>query len=215
MKRLLPLLLLLAGFAHAETQYISDSLTTTLRANPVGDAKVVGNPLSAGNPVELLQRSPDGRWARVRFQQYEGWLPATQLQREPGARDRLQEMQARVDAMTREHRAAIEQAQKLEADSQDLRAALARAQEDRDNALRQFGDLKIDSAGPQQLARRNNQLQQEVTALTVDNERLQAEVDRLGADQRTRFFFYGGLLVLLALFMGWLLARQSGRRAGW
>ena len=215
---LLLLLLLLAlapAAALAETQYVSDALTVTLRNNPVSDGKPVGTPLAAGNPVDVLQRSPDGRWARVRFQQYEGWLPTAQLQRDPGARDRLQDLQGRLDAMTREHESAIARARQLESDNEALKAQLAQTQAERDAALREFGDLKINAANPQQLAARSNSLQAQVAQLTIDNERLQAEITRQDADRSTRFFLYGGLLVLLALFMGWLLARPARRAGGW
>lgn len=202
--------------AHAEIQYISDSQSITLRSNPVNDAKVVGNPLVSGNPVEVLQRSPDGRWARVRFQQVEGWLPAGYLQREQAARDRLLELQARYDALDREQRTGGGRLKELEAEVQSLRAALQQAQAERDTALAQLGDLKLVAAGPEKLAASNQALNSRAAQLSVDNERLQAEVLRLTQDEKSDFFLYGGLVVFGGIVVGWLMARQTGRRSsGW
>lgn len=202
--------------AHAEIQYISDSQSITLRSNPVNDAKAVGNPLVSGNPVEVLQRSPDGRWARVRFQQVEGWLPAGYLQREQAARDRLLELQARYDALDREQRTGGGRLKELEAEVQSLRAALQQAQAERDTALAQLGDLKLVAAGPEKLAASNQVLTGRATQLAVDNERLQAEVLRLTQDEKSDFFLYGGLVVFGGIVVGWLMARQTGRRSsGW
>ena len=213
---LVAVLAAVAGPAHAEIQYITDTLNTPLRANPVNDAKLVGAPLASGNPVEVLQHSPDGKWARVRFQQTEGWLPANFLQKEQAARDRLLELQARFDALDREQRTGGGQIKDFEAEVQSLRASLQQAQAERDVALAQLGDLKLSAAGPQKLAASNQSLSARSTELAIDNERLKAEVDRLGHDQKASFFFYGGLVVFGGMFVGWLMARQSGRRSsGW
>lgn len=200
----------------AETQYITDSLTVTLRASPVNDAKVVGTPLVSGNPVDVLQRSPDGKWARVRFQQHEGWLPATMLQREQAAHDRLQELQARFDAMDREQKTGGARSEEMTAELQSLRAALTQAQDERNTALQQLAELKIGAAGPQQISANNRTLAGQVAELKIEKEKLAAEVARLADDQRADFLFYGALVVFGGMLVGWLMARQSGRRSsGW
>lgn len=213
---LLPAVLLIAGPAAAETQYITDQLSVTLRASPVGDARAVGAPLTSGNPVDVLQRSPDGKWVRVRFQQVDGWLPASQLQATQGARDRLQELQGRLDAANRELRSTQEQLQAAKSDIQAADTALALARTERDAALQQLGDLRIGAAGPQQISAANQTLNQRITELKIDNEKLAAEAARLADDQRADFLLYGALIVFGGMLAGWLTARQSGRRSsGW
>lgn len=210
-------LIAIAAPALAEIQYVTDSLTVQLRASPVNDAKAVGNPLTSGNPVEVLQRSPDGKWARVRFQQVEGWLPASYVQKDQAARDKLLELQARFEQLDREQKTGGGQLKDFEAEVQSLRASLQQAQAERDIALQQLGDLKLTAAGPQKLAASNQALNTRATELAIDNERLRAEADRLAHDQKASFFFYGGLVVFGGMLVGWLMARQStGRRSsGW
>jgi len=210
------MLLVATGFARAEIQYITDQVATPLRANPVGDGKIVGKPLVTGNPVEVLQRSPDGKWARVRFQQVEGWLPANYLQKDQAAQDRLLELQARFDAMSREQKTGGSRVGDLEAEVQSLRASLEQVQNERDTALAQLGDLKMSAAGPQKLAATNQSLSIHATKLAIDNERLKTEVERLTASESAHFLFYGGLIVFGGVVIGWLMARQQGgRRSGW
>jgi len=201
--------------AAAEPGYITDRVSVTLRTNPVNDAKTVGEPLTSGHPVDVLQRSPDGKWARVRFQQVEGWIPGNMVQREQAARDRLAELQARFDALDREQKTGGTRLVDLEAEVQALRASLAQAQSERDTALRQLGDLKLAAAGPQQLAATNQELNARAVELDVDNERLKAEVERLAEEESSDFLLYGGLIVFGGVFIGWLLGRQPGRRSGW
>ncbi len=202
--------------AHAENQYITDTVTISLRSNPVNDAKIIGSPLTSGHPVELLQRSPDGKWARVRFQQLEGWLPATYLQKEQAARDRLLELQARFDALSRGQKTGDTKGQDSAVEMQALRASLQQVQRERDTALQQLGELKLTAAGPEKIAASNFTLTEKATQLSIDNERLTAEVARLRDEDRSDFFFYGGLIVFGGIFIGWLMARQSGRRSpGW
>ena len=209
-------LVLAAAPARAEVQYITDNLTVTLRANPVNDAKAIGTPLSSGSPVDVLQRSPDGKWARVRFQQVEGWVNANLLQKDQAARDRLAELQARFNAVDSEQKTGGSRLKDLEAEVQSLRAALTQAQSERDIALAQLGDLKLNAAGPQQLASSNRELNTRAVALAIDNEKLSNEVQRLADTERADFLLYGGLIVFAGVVIGWLLARQPGRRSsGW
>lgn len=208
--------LLAAGMARAEPAYITDSITVTLRSGPVSDAKNVGNPLSSGTPVDVLQRSPDGKWARVRFQQTEGWMAAGMLQKEQVARDRISELQARFDALSREQKTGGTQVKDLQAEVQSLRAALTQAQSERDTALQQLGELKLNAAGPEQLAASNRSLNTRAIELGVDNERMKAEIGRLAQSERADFLLYGGLVVFGGVVIGWLLARLPGRRSsGW
>lgn len=208
-------LLAAAGSPAAEPGYITDRISTPLRVNPVTDAQTVGEPLSSGMPVEILQRSPDGKWARVRFQQMEGWLPGNLLQSTQAARDQLAELQARYDALAREQKGEDGQMKDLQAEVQALRAQLSQAKADRDTALRQLGDLKFDSAEPQQLAASNRQLGERASQLDIDNERMSNEIRRLEDDHSSSFLLYGGLIVFGGVVIGWLLGRQPGRRSGW
>ncbi len=199
----------------AEPGYITDRISTPLRVNPVNDAKTVGEQLISGTPVDILQRSPDGKWARVRFQQVEGWLPANLLQSGQTARDQFAELQARYDALAREQKGEGGQMKDLQAEVQALRAQLAQMTADRDTALKQLGDLKFDSAEPQKLATSNQQLGARTTQLGIDNERMSNEIHRLEEDHSSSFLLYGGLIVFGGVVIGWLLGRQPGRRSGW
>lgn len=202
--------------AAAETFYVTDVLTTPLRSSPVNDAKTVGTGLQSGNAVDVVQRSPDGKWARVRTPQGEGWVQAHLLQKEPGARGLLEELQSRHDALAREHRAAQERLTVLEADKQALVASIGQAHQERDTALQQLAELRIGAAGPQQISDNNRALATELGVLKVEREKLAAEVARLADDQRADFLLYGGLVVFGGLVAGWLMARQAGRRSsGW
>lgn len=204
--------LLFSPVAQAENQYITDSITINLRSNPVNDAKIIGKALTSGNPVEVLQRSPNGKWARVRFQQMEGWLPAEFLQKEQAASDRLLELQERFNALSHGSGNETVQSKNMEIELQTLRTSLQQLQRERDAALRQLVDLKMTSAGPSELAAAKTALEAKRTQLSIDNERLAVEVARLNDSERSDFLFYGGLIVFGGMIAGWLMARLSGRR---
>lgn len=218
-RRLLPAvllpLLLAAAPAQAEIQYITDSLSVQLRNTPASDGKLLPVPVRSGNPVEVLQRSPDDKWARVRFQQTEGWLAASYLQKEQSAHDRLLELQGRHDALVREHDTAAARLKELDVELQTLRAGQAQLQEERDTALRQLGELKLNAAGPTQLAASNRSLGEKATLLAIENEKLQVEVDRLRHERSADFLLYGVLGALACVVAGWVMARSGRRSSGW
>lgn len=218
MKRLLlpatAALLLAATQAGAETLYVSEALATPLRASAAGDGRQLAQ-VPAGTAAEVLQRSPDGKWVRVRIGGQEGWLPAADLQAQPAARERMSELQVRNDTLQREKQVLETRVRDLEFEAQTLRTSNTQLALERDSALAQLGDLRLVAAPGEQTVTTQRALTEQVQTLAIDRERLQAEVERLRADRESTFFFYGALVVFVALFVGWIIAGQAGQRRKW
>ena len=82
---------LLPAWAQAETAYVTDKLTVTLRASQAENSAAVKT-LEASAALEVLERAE--RHARVRDKQgAEGWLEARLLSPEPAARAQLAKSQ--------------------------------------------------------------------------------------------------------------------------
>lgn len=206
--------LLLTAHAGAETLYVSEALATPLRASSAGDARQVAL-VPAGTAAEVLQRSPDGKWVRVRIGGQEGWLPAADLQSQPAARERLSELQVRNDTLQREKQLLETRLRDLEFEAQTLRTSNTQLVQERDSALAQLGDLRLVAAPGEQTVSTQRALTEQAQSLAIEKERLQAEVERLRADRESTFFFYGALVVFVALLVGWVIARQAGQRRKW
>jgi uncharacterized protein YgiM (DUF1202 family) len=95
MKRAIILLMLSAAVsAHAETAYVTERLTTTLRSTQVEGSPAVKS-LESGAALEVLERVE--RMARVRDAQgAEGWIESRFLAATPPARAQLERMQAEL-----------------------------------------------------------------------------------------------------------------------
>lgn len=103
---------LLPAWAQAETAYVTDKLTITLRASQAENSAAVKT-LEAGAALEVLERTE--RHARVRDKQgAEGWIEARQLSPEPAARAQLaksQEELAKTRALLAQAQAQLAKAQ--------------------------------------------------------------------------------------------------------
>ena len=86
---LLIVLMLTAVAASAQTRYVSDELTITLRTGPSTQNQILRN-LTSGAAVEVLQELPDEGYTRVRTTDgTEGWVISRYLQTERIAAQRL------------------------------------------------------------------------------------------------------------------------------
>ncbi len=106
--------LLVSALAHAETRYVSDTLTLNLRDAPASTAGVLPPSLSSGDAVEVLRRDPESAYLEVVTEDgRQGWLHGQYLVATPVARDRLQAAEERIAALEgtiAEQRAALDAA---------------------------------------------------------------------------------------------------------
>ena len=113
---------LLPAWAQAETAYVTDKLTITLRASQAENSAAVKT-LEAGAALEVLERTE--RHARVRDKQgAEGWIELRLLGPEPAARAQLAKSQEELTKT----RAQLAQAQAQLAKAQAANPAPPAAQ---------------------------------------------------------------------------------------
>lgn len=203
--------LLFATGSLADTRYISDRLTQSLRESPCADCAVKFQ-VSAGTEVTLLDTDPFG-WAQVQTSDGKtGWLPSAQLMFQPAARTQLEEFQQRVDALHIELNSLKQQLESATRERDHLRADLENLSgEEGDRftelvALRQqveqTDNLILQN---QELLKNNNMVQGQLDVLTASNEQLQSS-------QNQTWFLYGTIALFLAAILAALLPHLKPRK---
>src|SRR5690606_4033082 len=109
---------LFSAAVFGQTRYVSDNIPVMLRTGPSLEYRIIRR-LSAGARVEVLREENDFTQVRVASDGTEGWLETHFLQAEPIARERLA-------AAERNLTAARERVQELEAQVAALTEELAR-----------------------------------------------------------------------------------------
>ncbi|HEX7037405.1 MAG TPA: TIGR04211 family SH3 domain-containing protein [Pseudomonadales bacterium] len=221
----LPAFLLLAGLltvlglsapapADAETAWVSDELIINFRSIPASNGRIL-KLLPAGTRLEVIERQPEGEWARVRTQGGdEGWVEQQYLVREPIAAHRLEAANREVERLTRtvadlrEQLAGVQAARtQAEQSSSNLTGEVSRLEQELAEIKRISSSALETAAENQRLNELNARLRQELDALVEER-------DELVANSRQRWMMIGGGLVLGGLVLG-MIVKSRPRRSAW
>lgn len=206
------LVLLMTGQVTAQTRYITDINYVPMRTGPGNEYRIIHRGLRTGTALVLLEENAGNGFSRVRNGEQEGFVPTQYLMDRPPAFRQLP--------------AALEQAQKVEADNQTLEKML----DERDGQLRdatvelekakerwqqqqiEMKRLADISAEPLAIERRNQQLVEENEQLKNQLQVLQVENHQLAKDTSLRWYLFGGGTIVLGILLGLFLPMLKVRK---
>jgi SH3 domain protein len=204
--------LLWMSVAHAQTMYVTDDLTITLRTGPSQQNRIIAN-LDSGESVEVLERDESNGYSRVRVRDSgdEGWVLTRYLESEPSAVDALAAARSELSA-ARTRIGALEQ---------DLAAANAQLAEahtqlddtsaNRESIAAELADIREASASVLELRDQNESLRRRNNELTAETESLGESVRQLGSRSQQNWFLIGALVLFAGIIIG-LIAPSLRRR---
>lgn len=198
--------------------YIRDTLYVPLRAGQSEDTAVLHQSLKSGTPLVLLQTNDATGYSQVRLQDGTvGWLQTQYLQDDPIAKDQLADVNDKLTKLEAEHQQTLLHVQDLEAQraslAQDLKAAKAKL----DDVNDQFQQMQKASANVVAIDKRNNQLRADEAQLRQRIKTLSDSNRKLESTSARDWFVRGGSIVILALLIGFWVARRIYNRnnSGW
>ena len=213
---MLILFILPVGQAIADTQYVSDELTITLRTGE-GDQYKILKMLKTGTPVEILQegtadhvfvRTSDGTegWVKKQYLTNETPKP-TVIARLEKERDRLREQVNQLEIQQAELTAALENSRN---DLAGGNAAFADLQKELDKVQAKYDDLHNKAANVVELTGERDRLKSH-------NDQLSAEVDQLRQDNESmlytgavKWFLAGAGVLLVGVILGKTTRKKKG-----
>jgi len=206
---------LFSAAAFGQTRYVSDNIPVMLRTGPSLEYRIIRR-LSAGARVEVLREENDFTQVRVASDGTEGWLETHFLQAEPIARERLA-------AAERNLTAARERVQELEAQVAALTEELARTRNElettkstnREISL-ELQDIRNASANVLALRDQNEQLRKRVAEAEERVNRLTMENTELASDARQSWFLIGAGVLFGGILIGLIAPNfKRRRRSSW
>lgn len=201
----------LNGAAAAETRYITDSFTITMRTGASTTHKVIKS-LRSGTPVELLSLTEDG-YAQVRTEEgTEGFVLSRFLSESPGARQRLAQAEQQLAELQQEPDVLNQRLSKLQEDYDALLTSYNESQQNRTEMQEDLTSLRRLSSDAVNIAEERDQLKQQVLELSqqIEDFRLQTEQLRNASDKK--WFISGAGVVLVGILLGLILPRLRSRR---
>ncbi len=212
-----PLLLLAAFAAQADTRYVSDQLEITLRAGESTRYKII-RMLPSGTALDVLSVNEGNDYARVRSEDGTvGFVLQRQLQEEPVARTRLTEMEARLAELQQQPDALSARLAALQSEHADLNSRYQALERDKQRIEQEYATIRHASANVLDITSDRERLRIQVAELTRERADLQQENRDLKNQSDQRWFMIGASVlaggVLLGLVLPHLRLRQ--RKSSW
>jgi SH3 domain protein len=209
--------------ALADTVYIHDMLYVPLRSKPETDANAVTKSLASGTALELLMRSENSDFVMVRHrdsngESTDGYIHQQYLTKAPVAA-------ARLEALTSENQALIDQVRQLENDYATLDQALASQTQRYAEANEALTLAQVETERMRKLSQSAAELDADRTRLEQQNGLMVEEISDLRsleskkqAEIQQQWYLIGVGSALGMALMGFLLGRRIYHRrysGGW
>jgi SH3 domain protein len=196
--------------------YIDDQLTVPLRRGPSNAHKIIHAGLPSGTALEILAKDDGSGFTEVRTSNgTEGWVPTQYLTPEPAARDRVVQLNKRIETLTAEL-ATLRQGVKAE---QSARSSAEGASSDLGKQVRQLqtelGEIKRVSANSVAMYEENKSLKAQTEQLQLTTSDQAAQIKTLKSSGLEIWLLTGGGLVVLGLIFGVAIKSRPKSKNGW
>lgn len=201
MNRILKLVvstLLLTGtiqLAQAETQYVTEDLTTFLRRGAGDNFKITGT-IKAGEEVTVLNRQD--RYSLIRdSKNRQAWILSSELSSMPSSKNENPKLKAQLQELT-------QKLNRIDADWQQRTQEMQRRAKDSDQRS-------------SQLLEENTQLKRELEITKNKNRDLESLLDAEKREITIQWFIYGGSVLGVGLLLGLIIPFMipKRRRSEW
>ncbi len=213
---LLLLSLTLPTISAAKDLYVSDKLFVPVRKGQGNQFSILHKGLPSGTRVTLIERGDV--WTKISTQNgLTGWMRSQYLEEQPTAVLQLASLNKRFDKLSADYQALKQRKIALEQDYQRSQQTLSSADQQIAQTEKELDTLKNISANAVQNYDRLQSLAEQLQLLQTENDVLRAENEKLEQSERTTFFFYGALAVLLGVIIALIVPKLRGKKRnnGW
>ncbi|MFO7786451.1 MAG: TIGR04211 family SH3 domain-containing protein [Halospina sp.] len=215
---IVPLLLLLASVAQAETQYVDDVIYVPVRSGPGNEYRIVESALRSGTPVEVVEEDVENDYSRVRFgDDEEGYIATRFLSSERIAEDRLQDVQEELAGTEEELSGARSQLEETRSELEQVQQEKESLESELSDTSDELDRIRTISEDAINLEKRNRELREERQELRKEVELLTNENQRLEDSRESSYLLTGGGLVIAGIFIAVIfpLLKPSRKSENW
>lgn len=205
MRRLLLccLALALGGLAspiQAETRYVTDSFKLPMRSGGSMNHRIV-RMVPSGTPLEVLETNEEG-YTKVRTpERTVGWMMTRDLMNEASPRDRVLQLEGRVAVLEEENRTLRGENENVVT----IRNKLTQCSE-------ALAEIRHTASQTLTIEENNRQLQQEMTSMREQMERIEQQNSALRDDSSRSWFLAGAGVASGSLILGLVIPHIPWRR---
>lgn len=210
---------LLTGSAHAQSRYVTDELSITVRSGQSSGHRVLAS-LPSGTQVEVLSESGETGYARVRTPDgTEGYALTRYLQSEKPAQVELAEAREELESLRQELQAQAEtdtakELNELKSKYQSLKLRYDTLEFENVQLSQQLDAVKENAANVVSLMDERDEALQRANRLSTQLDELRVKNMELENHSDKKWFMAGAGVLILGIVVGIILPRVSGRRRG-
>jgi len=202
-------LLLTAFTSAAETKYVTDDLTITLRTGPGKDRKIIAFP-SAGTPLEVV--TPGEEYTEVTTSNgKQGWVLTRFLTGKVPAYMVLEGLQRKYDQTVEKYEDLKKRASSLNTESKGLSGELSETQKALEKLTVEHETLKSESKEFLKLKAKYEKAVKDAAEARAKAEKVDKELQQLYSSEINTGLLYGGGLIVLGFITGFIVKRPKRR----
>jgi SH3 domain protein len=207
--------ILFTGSAQAETQYVTDELSITVRSGEASGYRVLES-LPSGTEVEVLSENSDSGYSRVRTPGgTEGYALTRYLQTEEPAqvelvkaREELEQLRAQTENDT------VQELNELKSEYQSLKLQYDTLEFENVQLSQQLDAVKENASNVVSLMDEREEAQQRANRLSTELDELRVRNRELENHTDKKWFMAGAGVLILGIIVGIILPRVGTRRRG-
>jgi SH3 domain protein len=202
-------LMLAATTGLAETRYVTQNLTITLRTGPGTDRKIIAFP-RAGDPLEVV--APGEEYTEVMTRSGKQGFVLTQYltNREPPERV-LARLQQEYQQVLEKYETLKQRSSQLSGDNQGLSGELAQTQKALEQLTAAHETLKSESKQYLELKAKYTKAVKDAAEARAKSDKAEKELQQLYSSDINTGLLYGGGLIVLGFITGFIVKRPKRR----
>ena len=209
----------LCGFqpSQAATGYVSDQLEISLRAGEGVRYKIL-RMLPSGTHLDVLGANAKSGYSRVRTPEGTvGFVLTREIQTDPVARMQIEEMKGRLDALLKEPESLAGQLANLRVDHEQLTQKAETLKGENAKLSQELADIRAASTRVVEIKSENERLEAEAERLSHERDDLFTQNENLKNNVQQRWFLIGAGVTLGGIILGLILPslRSRKRKTSW
>lgn len=208
---LVAVLTLQSHVVYAENVYISDRVFVPMRKGGGKKFGIVHKGLPSGTRVTLIER--DGDWTKVRTAGgTTGWIPSQYASRKIPPAILLATANKKLEQLQQQNQKLTTQLGEQEKILKTTQTELSSTNRQSDAVSNELSALKAVSSSAVETRNRLQSITQKLQLLQTENDVLRSENESLQKSERSTFFMYGMLAVIMGVIITLIVPRLKFKR---
>jgi SH3 domain protein len=203
---------LVVGLVHATDNWVTDEFEVMMRKGKDSRQSIIRQ-LRSGTRVEVLEADKTAGYTKIRVSSgAEGWVLSRYLRSAPTARQRLPELEQRLQRSDSQRAELNKELSSVKQERQELQRELSELQSNNRSVQGQLERVTELSADTIRVDDQNRQLKQSMIESERQIEELEHANEKLSSRADREWFLIGGAVLTVGLLLGLILPRISWRK---